>query len=193
MKHIKLFEQFIKEQKEESYRVVIRKISPQDSEKMKDEISKLELEDVNVKITGDDKEKTIFISGADKSALSKAKPAITKFASKGEVSTEEKNNDKWETVTSSEDKEDEEGFELKDDDAADDKHSWGGFYPSQVASKFMDDYDDDADGDDLDNWLDMFGYDNKIEAGIKSDFAKSLAKILAGKGYKIKADDIRTV
>jgi uncharacterized protein YajQ (UPF0234 family) len=96
MKHVKLFEQFINEAQEMTYRVKIKGLTPNDIEKAKEEIKGGDAE-VSIKVTGKD-EKTMFISGKNKQALSKIKGIITKTASKGEVSTEELKGDKWAEV-----------------------------------------------------------------------------------------------
>jgi hypothetical protein len=120
MKHVKLFEQFISENKDQdhTYKIVISKMKSADAEKTKSDIADLGLDDISTRLTGgSDDTMTITVSGVDKSALSKAKPAITKAASKGEVKTLEldKAAGEWKEISSSGDEKEEDKEDKKEE------------------------------------------------------------------------------
>jgi hypothetical protein len=89
-----------------------------DAEKTKSDIADLGLDDISTRLTGgSDDTMTITVSGVDKSALSKAKPAITKAASKGEVKTLEldKAAGEWKEISSSGDEKEEDKEDKKEE------------------------------------------------------------------------------
>jgi hypothetical protein len=130
MKHVKLFEQFISENKDQdhTYKIVISKMKSDDAEKIKSDIADLGLDDVSTRLsTSSDDTKTITVSGVNKSAVAKAKPVIVKAASKGEVKTFElkkvpyTNVSTWDEISSSgddkeEDKDKKEEFSYSKED-----------------------------------------------------------------------------
>ncbi len=61
---------------------------------------------------------------------------------------------------------------------------WNDFSAEEIANKFMDDCHNDCSGEDLDEWLNMFSQENKIEDGIDSSLAEEIVDFLKSKGYK---------
>lgn len=70
---------------------------------------------------------------------------------------------------------------------------WSDFSAKEIADMFMKDYEDDATGEDLDEWLNMFAQDKRIEDVIDSSLAEEIVDILKSKGYKdMSMDGIQT-
>jgi hypothetical protein len=61
---------------------------------------------------------------------------------------------------------------------------WSDFDADQIAKEFMKDYDNSATGEDLDEWLNMFAQDKRIEDGLDSNLAEEIVDFLKSKGYK---------
>lgn len=61
---------------------------------------------------------------------------------------------------------------------------WSDFSAKEIADKFMDDCHNDCTGEDLDEWLNMFAQDKKIEDGLDSSLAEEIVDILKSKGFK---------
>jgi len=62
--------------------------------------------------------------------------------------------------------------------------NWMNFSAAQMASRFSNDYGEDATGEDLSGWLEMFAQEEKIEQMPDSSWVKELVDILKSKGYK---------
>ena len=61
---------------------------------------------------------------------------------------------------------------------------WNDFSAKEIADLFMKDCDNVCTGEDLDEWLNIFAQDKKIEDGLDSSLAEEIVDILKSKGYK---------